>query len=138
VFALYGVATTHDAFAASRARAEAARALEQAGIPRIEIAAGFEYDGWTQVAATGYVNNWQLENPRGAYRPVICTGPEVVRLGFYKMMPALRTRHFVALSRYPELEDGPAGPVDYTTWLPPARRQVFTQTVPGGGYAGCR
>jgi hypothetical protein len=137
LFALYGAATTHDLFAAGRARLEAAANLEHAGIPRNEITAGFEYDGETQVDTMGYVNNRWIDNPAGAYRPLTCTGPESVRLWFLTMMPAVRARYFVVLSRSPELEDGPAAPVGYITWLPPARRQVFTQML-RGGYAGCR
>jgi len=136
LFALYGVATTHDLFAADRARLEAAANLEHAGIPRNEITAGFEYDGETQVDTMGYVNNRWIDNPAGAYRPLTCTGPESVRLWFLTMMPAVHARYFEVLSRSPELEDGPAAPVGYITWLPPARRQVFTQML-RGGYAGC-
>ena len=103
-----------------------------------------EYDGWTQLEATGYLNYGQIENPAGAYRPLTCTdsgeetGPDAVQLWYLRMMPAIHARYFVLLSRSPKLQDGPAGPVAYTTWLPPARRQASTQILPGGGYAGCR
>jgi hypothetical protein len=137
LFALYGVATTHDLFAADRARLEAAGNLEQAGIPRNEITAGFEYDGETQVDAMGYVYNKWIDNPAGAYRPLKCIGPDSIRLWSLGMMPAIRARYFVVLSRSPELEDGPAAPVGYITWLPTGRRQVFTQKLPEG-YAGCQ
>jgi 4-amino-4-deoxy-L-arabinose transferase-like glycosyltransferase len=138
LFTMFGVATTHDAFAAARARSIAARNLELAGIPRAEISAGFEYDGWTQLEAVGYVNARQIENPAGAYRPVTCSGPQAVQVWYASMMTALHRRYFVVLSRSSELVDGAASPVGYTTWLPPARRQVFTQELPGGGYAECR
>jgi hypothetical protein len=36
------------------------------------------------------------------------------------------------------LEDGPIAPVAYTTWLPPGRRLMFTQTLPEGRYQECR
>jgi 4-amino-4-deoxy-L-arabinose transferase-like glycosyltransferase len=139
LFALYGVATTHDAFSNARARLTAARALEQAGIPRTEIMAGFEYDGWTQLETAGYMNNRQIENPTGAYRrPAICTFPEAVFHTGAPMMTAIHGVYFVVLSRLPELEDSTAPPVGYTTWLPPAQRQVITQVLPGGRHAGCR
>jgi hypothetical protein len=135
LFACYGVATTHDAFAAARARLSAAQALERRGIPRTGIRTAIEYDGWTQLESTGYLNNRQIENPAGAYRPVKCSGPAVEELS---LAPAIHARYFVVLARLPELEDASAAPVGYTTWLPPAQRQVFTQTLPDGGYAGCR
>jgi hypothetical protein len=138
VFALYGVATTHDAYAAGRARLTAAQTLRQAGIPRTAIMAGYEYDGWTELETTGHLNNRFIENPAGAYRPVKCTGPDTVRVWYLDLTPSIQARYFVVLSRSPELEDGPGAPVSYTAWLPPARRQVFTQMLPEGAYAGCR
>ncbi len=138
LYSLYGVATTHDAFAVARARATAARSLEQAGVPRTQIDAGFEYDGWTQLETTGYVNSPLIEKPAGAYRKVICTGPPEVEPWYAKMTPAVHPRYFVVTSRVPALVDGAARPIDYTTWLPPARRQVLTEELPGGGAAGCR
>jgi hypothetical protein len=143
LFALYGIATTHDEFAAARARLTAAQTLERAGIPRAEITAGMEYDGWTQLEASGYLNDGQIANPPGAYRLLTCTdneegtGPDAVRLWYLGKMPVIRARYFVVLGRSPKLQDGPVAPVGYTTWLPPARRQVFTQKLPEGGYAGC-
>src|SRR5206468_2472443 len=57
VFALYGIATTHDYYAMGRARLAAASALMASGVPRTQITAGLEYDGWTQIEKTGYMNN---------------------------------------------------------------------------------
>jgi hypothetical protein len=138
LFAWYGVATTHDGFAAARARLAATRILERAGVPRTEIMAGFEYDGWTQLEAAGYVNNDLIRNPAGAYRPKSCTGPQSVRSWFQPMVPAVRARYFVVFSRLPELVDGPFAPVRFTTWISPGPQEVFTQIIPGGGYAGCQ
>ena len=138
LYALYGVATAHDAFAVARARSIAAANLEKTGVPRTAIDAGFEYDGWTQLETAGYVNSPLLEKPVGAYRPVTCPGPQDIRLWYATMMPTVSPRHFVVISRVPELVDGSARPVGYTTWLPPARRQVFTQELPGGASAACR
>ncbi len=138
LFALYGVTTAHDAFAVARARTVAAANLEQAGIPRTEIDSGFEYDGWTQLETTGYANSPLIENPPGAYRRVICTEPPGVELWFMKMTTAVHPRYFVVISRVPQLVDSSASPVEYTTWLPPARRQVFTQELRGGWQGECR
>jgi len=139
LFAVYGVATAHDAFARGRARLTAAQALAKAGIPRTEIMAGFEYDGWTQLDTAGYVNNWQMEKPAGVFHQVKCTAPpQAIQQWYLYLMPTIRPRYFVVISRKPGLVDGPTAPIGYTTWLPPARRQVFTQELPGGGSGGCR
>ncbi|MGH9593003.1 MAG: hypothetical protein ACRD5L_07915, partial [Bryobacteraceae bacterium] len=138
LFAAYGVATTHDAFAASRALLAAAQTLEHAGVPRTAITAGFNYDGWMQVEITGHVNNQFVDHPAGAYRRVQCAGTEAVRLWYLDVMPSIRARYFVELTRSAGLEDGPIAPVAYTSWLPPARRRVFTQRLPEGAYVGCQ
>jgi hypothetical protein len=138
LYAFYGVATAHDAFAIARARSVAAANLEGTGVPRTAIDGGFEFDGWTQLETVGYVNSPLIENPPDAYRRVVCTEPPVVELWYTKMVPAVHPYYFVVLSRVPRLVDAPARPVEYTTWLPPARRQIFTQELPGGGQAGCR
>jgi len=138
LYAFYGVATTHDAFAVARARSVAAANLEVKGVPRTAIDGGFEYDGWTQLETAGYINMALMEKPTGAYRQVICTEPPNVRLWYTTLVPTVSPRYFVVISRVPELVDGSAAPVGYTTWLPPARRQVFTQELPGGTSAVCR
>jgi len=67
LFALYGVATTHDYFACSRARLRAAEMLETAHIPRQCISAGLEYDGWTEIALRGHVNVPEIVVPPNSY-----------------------------------------------------------------------
>ena len=47
LFGFYGVAQAHDYFVQLRARLAVTQYLEQRGIPRTRIMAGFEYDGWT-------------------------------------------------------------------------------------------
>ncbi len=138
LFAIYGVLTSHDSFAIHRARLASAEALVKAGIPRTEIMAGFEFDGWTQLETAGYVNNWQMENPIGLYRQLKCTDPpRVVQQWFLYLMSSVQPRYFVGISRSPGLVDAANPPVEYTTWFPPARREVVTQELPGGVSAGC-
>ena len=138
VFALYGVAATHDAFAGARARLEAAQMLERTGISRTAIMAGLEYDGWTQLETEGYAKHWQIANPVGAYRQVSCTGPESLQPWYLWLMTALRVRYFVSPSHLAQLADGPAAPISYMTWLLPRRRDVFTGVLPEGVYVMCR
>jgi 4-amino-4-deoxy-L-arabinose transferase-like glycosyltransferase len=137
VFALYGIATTHDQFAEGRARLTAARRLESGGVPRTAILAGFEYDGWTQLEYAGVVNDPRIAKPAAFYRKPVCRGPEDLLLFYVGLLPEIRARYVLALTPFDGLDDGPGAPIDYTAWLPPQRRQVFTQTVPGGEEAGC-
>ena len=134
--AVYGVATTHDYFASSRARLAAATAIVNSGIPRTQVAAGFEYDAWTELEATGYFNNPRIESPVGAYRPVPERFFPIEYNGFWKFNPSVVPRYFVVLSPQKLLVDAPFPPVPYTTWLPAARRQVLTQMLPPTDHIG--
>ena len=137
-FAGYGVAGTHDCFAASRALVSAARNLEARGIPRTQIRANWEYDGWTQLEAAGHVNFPQIDHPAGTYRKLTCDAPRGVNPWFFATTPEIRARYFVVPARSPDLEEGAVPPVEYRTWLPAGRREVLTQRVAGGGEAACR
>lgn len=137
VVTLYGVAASHDAFSSARARLEATQVLEHAGIPRTAITAGFEYDGWTQLETSGYINNPLIANAPGAYHPVACSGPATLLTWYMPMMPAVRARYFVSLYRFPMLADFAAAPISYTTWRIPGRGHVFIQMLPEEEYAGC-
>ncbi|HKD07277.1 MAG TPA: phospholipid carrier-dependent glycosyltransferase [Bryobacteraceae bacterium] len=134
IFALYGVAGTHDLFAAGGARLQATRSLEQAGIPRTAITAGLEFDGWTQVEAEGRV----LGYFEAVERRASCTGPQSLRPFYLPRMPALRIRYLVSQARVPQLADVPGAAISYASWLSPGRRWIFTQVHPQGEFAECR
>ncbi len=132
VFSAYSVATTHDYFATNRARLAAASRVQAAGIPRTEIEGGWEYDGWTQIDATGYVNDFRLEIPVGAYHkfePVHAL-PESCRFWFSKYSPAIKPRYFVVFSPKACLAKSGFAPVTYRTWLPPSDRRIYIQRWP--------
>jgi hypothetical protein len=137
LFGAYAAATTHDSFAAARARLVAADAVIRSGTPRTAIMAGGVYDGWTELEASGHINDEHITNPAGAYRPAKeCSGPPELahRAGW---TPSIRARYFVIMSRLDSLSDAPFAPVRYRTWLPPYRGEVFTQMLPDGGTVGC-
>jgi len=131
VFALYGVATTHDTIAIARARLAAADRLRAAGIPRSEICAGVEYDGWTQIDLAGFINDTRIKNPPDAADPVPrASSIPFLDFWFSRFTPAVRPRYFVTLSnRTRGLLPSEFPPVPYTTWLPPFRREVLILTL---------
>ena len=134
IFALYGIAGTHDLFAIKRARLQATQALQEAGIPRTAITDGLEFDGWTQVEAEGRVLSYFSLTDNS----VSCTGPQSLRPFYLPRMPALRIRYLVSPSRLPQLADVPGAPVSYATWLSFGRRGIFTQVLPEGAFLECR
>jgi hypothetical protein len=68
--AAFDTACVHDAFAMYRARHTALDEILASGIPPTAIDGGGEFNGMTQVDATGYVNNPKIVNPAGAYIPL--------------------------------------------------------------------
>ena len=130
VFLLYGISSTHDAFAASRARLRAASAIASSGVPRERISAGLEYDGWTELEHSGYINTEDLR-PESAYHSQ--EGREYAYeppYWFWEYTPSLNPSYFVTETRIRALEDAPFPPVQYRTWLPPYDRQFFSQKAP--------
>jgi hypothetical protein len=132
VYAAFAVAATHTLFAWHRARFAAIQELRAAGIPPTEIQAGFEYDGWTQIQQSGYVNNKLVKNPPGAYQSP-STKPDLKNLCYYNFLawaPSLHPKYAV--------DFGPAAcflpshfpPVHYIAWLPPFHRDVYIRKVP--------
>jgi hypothetical protein len=118
VTAIYGILSTQDLWALARARVTAVRRLEAAGVPRTAIDAGFEYNAWTQLLITGYINEWRMRNPPGAYRPQFGQTPEVVPVYTLEYLPTA-----------PDTEATQFGSVPYFSLLPPFHKQVSIDRV---------
>jgi hypothetical protein len=113
LFAGYGVVTLHDFLAANRAGLEAADKLCAAGIPRSEIRASAEYDGWTQIGLTGHLA------PKKRLHPLPPCVP-----WWESDDPAIHPHYQLSydLTCFPESE---FAPVEYTTWLPPHHLKIY-------------
>jgi hypothetical protein len=129
--AIYGIAYMHDLFAGGRARIVAANEIRAAGIPRTAIRAGYEYDGWTQLEATGYMNDNRIRIPANAYHP--WTPPNIP-----KDCALVFSSHLDAIVPKYELSYGPTTcftpsqfpPVSFHTWLSPHIRTIYIQQLP--------
>ncbi len=126
IYAAYAVATMHDLFAFDRARVDAANEIIAKGLPRTAIEGGFEYDGWTQLEQTGYVNDPRIIVPAGAYEPWVPPDDPPLCIGYMRrftpsLQPSLHLSHVLGncykLSRF--------APFAYETWLPPRRRTIY-------------
>jgi hypothetical protein len=131
VFALYGVLSTHDLFALNRARITAVEEVQSAGVPRNFIQAGFEFDGWTQISETGYVNEQRMERPASAYRDDrrYLSRPFPCRMGFDQYVPALNRKYLVVLAGAVCGVQSGFSAVTYEAWLPPFHRSVYINEV---------
>jgi hypothetical protein len=137
-FGAFSVAGTHDWFAWQRARLAAISELRGAGVPRTAIQGGFEYDGWTQVEDGGHLNNPAIRVPGGVFDrsslPVRVSRRCLVLFGID--VPRIHPEYSVAVGRRSCYLPSRFKAVHYTAWLPPFRRTIEVQRVPGGGAGG--
>src|ERR1700722_8880143 len=132
LFALYAIAGTHDWFALNRARAAGIAQIHASGVPATSIQGGFDYDGWTQIEAAGYINDVRLRTPANSYH--VNLSPlqlsEQCRLNFAEYTPAIHPKYFVVFEPMTCLAPSKYPPVTYRTWLPPFQRMIYIQQAP--------
>lgn len=114
LYAVFGVLSLHDYIASSRARLEAADHLRAAEVPRSQIRAGFEYDGWTQIELTGNLAPKKRSSslPKCSY-------------WWESDSPSITGKYELSYDKtcFSESEF-PA--VEYQTWLPPHHQNIYT------------
>jgi hypothetical protein len=130
LFGLYGIATTHDYFARSRARLRAAEMLVTAHIPRQCISAGFEYDAWTEIALNGHLNIGKITVPPNSYKSQVGRRyPLATPYWFWGITPTVQPAYLVVASTQPGLLTLTDLTVRYRAWLPPFERRVLVQAA---------
>jgi len=132
LFGLYAIAGTHDWFALNRARVAAVAQIRVSGVPVTSIQGGFDYDGWTQIEAAGFINDARLRNPANAYQVNLTPLqlPDRCRLDFAEYTPAIHPEYFVVFQPMACLAWSKYPPVRYRTWLPPFQREIYIQQRP--------
>jgi len=129
----YSITSTHDFYSIERARLEAANELRVAGVMPTSFYAGFEYDGSTQIQSWGYFDSPYLNLPAKLKRaPSWDLGFQPCGYFFYRMLPAIRPEY--ALSYDQTACQGPSrfAPVEYRTWLPPYKGEIYIRKVSAG------
>ena len=132
IYAVLAIAGTHDWFAWHRARLAAIAELRAAAIPRTAIEGGFEYDGWTEVETTGYLNDGRIKIPPGAFQPHP-SFPKIAALckdDFPLVFPAIHPQYTIAYGPAPCRAPTNFPPVHYVAWLPPFRRTIYVRKIP--------
>lgn len=124
-------AKTNGRHSEHRAIVKAADMLRADNIPRTAISAGPEYDSETQLDATGYIDNPQMKAPAGAYRASV--PPSGLPADSWQLMytPAVAPRYFIVESPRPDLAMSKYAPVEYRVFVPPFRRSIYIQQLPG-------
>jgi hypothetical protein len=121
----FGVALTHDYLASERARLAAATAVTATGVPRTEVSAGLEYDGWTELEAVG-----RIREPQELAALPAAHDPLSPPYWFWSLTRSITPVYILTYSRLPALDDTSFPAIRYTTWLPPFQHAVLTQKAP--------
>lgn len=127
--AVFSTACLHDLFALDRARLTAANEMLAAGVPRAQFRAGFEYDSWTQLEMTGYINDERIRVPAGVYRAIAePPADDPCQFWFTEHTPEVQGRFGLSYE-----EGGCGAPafqaVRYRTWLMPGERWIYVKRL---------
>jgi hypothetical protein len=116
IFCVYGVVATHDYSSALRARVQVARRLEERGIPRRNISAGLEYDGWSHLQLEERISNTVYGDS--------FDGNRTDRFWLWHYTTALGPKYVAVNSLSPGQTGNNLFDVTYSAWTPPFRRAV--------------
>jgi hypothetical protein len=139
LFAAYSVAGTHDFYSESRAEVGAIQMVEDSGVPRRSIQAGFPSDGWIQIENGGHINEARIKVPAGAYNPKpFFKIPNGCRDGFTHFAPVIEPKYFILFPWYKNPTTPPPSwcfvranfpPIHYTSWLPPFHETMYVKKL---------
>lgn len=126
IMGVYSVTTMHDAFATFRANLRVIQQLRAAGVPREAIDGGWEYNFETQVLHHGYTDASGTTRPDGTLFEApraVERGPCGELLPMYS--PDVHALYAISWPDTPCTRVQGFQPVQYTTWLPPFRRELL-------------
>jgi len=99
IFCGFGIVATHDTFAVYRGWVTAIDEIRSVGVPATAILGSVEFMGWTQIEASGYVNDSRIQVPGGAYKPPrprpLPEGCDAPSAGFLDWTPAIKSIYAV-------------------------------------------
>ena len=136
VFGFFSIAATHDWFALNRARIVAVEEIHATGVPKTAIQGAFEYDGWTQIEAAGYINEERIEVPAGAFRinMRMYRLPEKCWHYFGWYASAIDPIYVIVSSPSRCFADSKFSPVTFRVWLPPFHRTIYVQRMKSNNH----
>ncbi len=117
----------HDQAVEYRASLAAISEVRETGVPREQIEANFEYDGWTELLLVGYVNNPHIRWPADAYRAVPLRVPTDCISFMESWTPRIEAKYLLTSEPLACFATTGLQVVQYRTWLPPYVREVRVQ-----------
>ena len=134
VLAVLDTGGMHDVFALYRAQSKLLGSISAQGVPRTAIDGGQQYNSWTELMVTGYVNDVRLVKPRGAYRPLPLVGlDDPCQTNALDHEPSVHAAYVVSFDPKACRGPAPVAPVTYTTFFAPHTRTMYAVVGPYGG-----
>ena len=132
VFGFLSVAATHNWFSWQRALGAAADEVIASGVPRTQIEAGVEYDGWTEVV-NSYVHSrhFAVYGHETAKASPDTTIPEDCQSDFSPFSVVIHPKYAIGFDRESCFVPTNYPRVAYTRWLPPFHDTVTVQRIVG-------
>lgn len=125
IMAAYSILTLHDFFATYRAALDVCNQLRSAGVPRVNIDGGWEYNHYTQLLAGGFVYQPGARMPDGRILPELDSVQTVCSMEAHEQTPDVHPLYAIAYPTSPCAPVKGFAPVHFTTWLPPHRREAI-------------
>ena len=131
LFAVFGVAGTHDMFSMDRARLAAIEHLRAAGLPRTAFYGGFAYDGWTQIDTQGHIDAGGIRTPNGiSHLPSERLKFSPCGYSYARFYPAIRAQYALSYDNFTCQDPKTSfAPVPYHLWLPPFSGAIYTRSL---------
>jgi hypothetical protein len=131
VFLIAGVTVPalHDLFSMYRATLAAANEIRAAGVPRDQIDAGFEYNGWTQITEGGFVHQDGVRLPPGMLADRRITD-NLCPIQDFNWLPKVRPKYSLSLQKHDCGGQAEFAPVIWHRWFAPRRMPIYIVTNP--------
>lgn len=131
LFAAFSIVATHDQFSMYRGYVSAVDELQSAGVPATAIMGPWEFNGWTQLEQTGFVNNSFIRVPAGAYSPQPPRNlPANCDSGFLDSTPAVHPVYGLSFNPHACMGPSQFPPVAFHTWLAPHETFIYVVNYP--------
>jgi hypothetical protein len=134
VFGAFSIAAIHDMFAMYRGYVSAIAQLRSIGTPATAILAPWEFEAWTEAENVGYVNEFGIRVPKGAWvMPPARSLPdncETTGSDYLDWVPAIKPLYAIVLDPTECGGQLALPPVTYTSWIAPRINLVYTVKLP--------
>lgn len=120
----------HDTFDLFRAQAKLLARLQGAGVPRVQVDGGAQFNGWTEILQSGHLNDPRIRIPAGVYRPMpLIHSTDRCHTRYLELTPSVHAKYVVSFD--PNACGGRTGYEEaFSSWLGPNRQVLYAVRGP--------